>query len=314
VGVSGEWVDYPAGVLVSRGSVDSPLSPADSVRLLGLDSISDVRIVFLAGQRNLRFDRRRALDAVRGSEDVSLGGEVELGVGRSLTAFSTDDDITLNLGISMATDLPAGVLAGGRMIVQGRRDNRARAGAAEWRDVVGQLDAWAYWRPSDESHHTVVAALSGAGGWHTDVPFQLTLGSGSGLRGFGRHEYAGQRRAVVSLEDRAYLAWPARRLFDLGTVVFTDVGRSWAGNDPFGTDSDLEVDVGAGLRVAFPAGSRRTYRLDVAKPLHPGPEGRGIQITLGVGQAIGRGSVGRDGQVTRSSRRMLSPSLFTFPN
>ncbi|HET6763006.1 MAG TPA: hypothetical protein VFH27_05020, partial [Longimicrobiaceae bacterium] len=94
VGVSGEWVDYPPGVLVTGGPVDRPITPADSGRLVGLDSISDVRIVFLAGQRNLRFDRRRALDAVRGSEDVSLGGEVELGVGRSLTAFSTDDDMT----------------------------------------------------------------------------------------------------------------------------------------------------------------------------------------------------------------------------
>jgi hypothetical protein len=313
LGLTGEWIDYPPGVVVTGGPDGERPVPADSFRLAGLDSISDLRVVFLAGQRNLRFDRRRQLDAVRGTEDVSLGGEVELGVGRSLTTFSSDDDIALNLGIFVASDLPGNVLGGGRMTVQGRRDNAARAGLSEWRDVLAQLDLWAYWRPAEGSHHTVVAALSAAGGWHMDVPFQLTLGSSTGLRGFPRHEFSGQRRAVATLEDRAYLAWPARRLFDLGTVAFVDVGRSWAGQDPFGAGTPLEVDVGGGLRAAFPAGSRRTYRLDVAFPL-AATSRRGPTITLGVGQAVGRGAVGADGQIARSSRRMLSPSLFKFPN
>jgi hypothetical protein len=312
LGLTGEWIDYPTGVVMTGVSGSSGPVPADSFRIAGLDSISDLRVVFLAGQRNLRFDRRRQLDAVRGSEDVSLGGEVELGVGRSLTTFSSDDDIALNLGIFVSSDLPGHVLGGGRVSVQGRRDNAAAAGLAEWRDVLSQLDLWAYWRPAEESHHTVVAALSAAGGWHMDVPFQLTLGSSAGLRGFPRHEFFGQRRAVVTLEDRAYLAWPARRLFDLGTVAFVDVGKSWAGADPFGANTRLQMDLGAGLRAAFPAGSRRTYRLDVAYPLRAG--GGKPTITLGVGQAIGSGAVGADGQITRSARRMLSPSLFKFPN
>jgi hypothetical protein len=74
------------------------------------------------------------------------------------------------------------------------------------------------------------------------------------------------------------------------------------------------VDVGVGLRAAFPAGSRRTYRLDVAYPVRSGSPTRGAYVTLGVGQAVGRGAAGGDRQITRSSRRMLSPSLFTFPN
>jgi hypothetical protein len=310
VGLSGEWIDYPRGVVV-RGPTADQVAAAPDSGLLRLDSISNVRVVFLAGQRNVRFDRRRALDAVRGTEDVRLGGEVELGIGRTLTAFSSGDDLALSLGMSVATDLPGSILAGGRMVVQGRRDNEAPAGAEEWRDVFSQLDLWAYWRPSPESHHTVVGAVQAAGGWHTDVPFQLTLGSAAGLRGYGRHEFTGQRRVVATLEDRAYLAWPYPQLFDLGTAVFVDAGRSWAAGDPFGENSGIEVSAGAGLRIAFPPDSRRTYRLDVAMPVRGG---RGVTVTLGVGQAVGRGAVEDDPQIRRSARRMLSPSVFSFPN
>ncbi|MDB4950417.1 MAG: hypothetical protein JWM27_3066 [Gemmatimonadetes bacterium] len=313
VGLTGEWIDYPRGVRVNGLAADVlPAAPDSSV--LGLDSISDLRVVFLAGQRNVHFDRRRALDAVRGAEDVRLGAEVELGVGRSLTAFSSGDDIALDLGMFVAGDLPGGILAGGRMLVQGRRDNEAPSGLAEWRDVFSQLDAWAYWRPTPEGHHTVVAAVQGAGGWHTDVPFQLTLGSQAGLRGFTRHAYTGERRAVVTLEDRAYLAWPYPQLFDLGTAVFVDAGKSWAGRDPFGATTPLQVSVGAGLRLAFPPDSRRTYRLDVAYPVVSSGLKRSVTVSIGVGQAIGRSAAGDDPQLRRSARRLLSPSVFSFPN
>ena len=67
------------------------------------------------------------------------------------------------------------------------------------------------------------------------------------------------------------------------------------------------------MRLAFPPGSRRTYRLDVAVPLAKGYSARDVVFTLGVGQAIGR-SRGDDPQLRRSSRRAVSASLFSFPD
>jgi hypothetical protein len=314
LGVTGEWVVYPdGGRLIPRGGAAGADDEPEPIPV-GLDSVSNLRVVFLAGQRNVRFDRRRALDAVRGTEDVTLGAEVELGIGRSLPRLSDDDDLALDFGVALAGDLPGGIFSGMRLGVEGRRDFEAPANAAEWRNVFGQLDLWAYWRPSPDSRHTWVAAATAGGGWHVDVPFQVTLGSRSGLRGFSRNEYAGQRRAVVTLENRAYLGWPFPRLFDLGSVVFVDAGRSWAGDDPFGRSSPVAVSAGFGLRAAFPPGSRRTYRLDVALPVAGGDGRRSLGITLGVGQAVGRGAVRDDPQIRRSSRRMLSASLFSFPN
>jgi outer membrane protein assembly factor BamA len=119
---------------------------------------------------------------------------------------------------------------------------------------------------------------------------------------------------VATLEHRAYLAWPFPRLFDLGSAVFVDAGRTWTGGDPFGRDSPVLVSAGAGLRVAFPPGSRRTYRLDFAFPVAPGFRPRAVQISVGTDQAVGRTAVDSDPQIDRSSRRPVNSSLFDYPN
>ncbi|HEX5724460.1 MAG TPA: BamA/TamA family outer membrane protein [Longimicrobiaceae bacterium] len=315
VAVMGEWIAYPQDYLTPREGEeapdDDPAAQPDPGIVQGLDTVSSVRAVALVGQRNLVFDRRRALDAVRGAEDVPLGIEVEVGVGRSLTAFSTDDDLSVDAGFYGARDLPGGVLAGMRGTLEAKRVFGDDDG---WRNLFGQLDAWAYWRPSEESRHTLVAALSGAGGWRTTVPFQLTLGNRSGVRGLERHAFTGERRVVATLEHRAYLGWPYPELFDLGSAAFVDVGHIWAGGDAFGTSSPIQVSAGVGLRLAFPPGSRRTYRLDVAMPVSGDGTGfGGLTVSLGIGQAVGRGAVHADPQLRRSSRRALSASLFSFP-
>jgi hypothetical protein len=74
------------------------------------------------------------------------------------------------------------------------------------------------------------------------------------------------------------------------------------------------VSAGAGLRVAFPPGSRRTYRIDFAFPVAPSFRPRSLQISIGTSQAVGRTTVESDPQIDRSSRRPLSSSLFDYPN
>lgn len=317
--VAGEWTEYPRDYLSTDGGGDRPMTQQQPGEenptpvVTGLDTVSSVRVVFLAGQRNVYFQRRRALDAVRGTEDVRLGVEAEVAVGRSVSAFSDDDDLLVDVGFSLAGAPLRTVVAGVRATASGRRDFGVEPGEFEWRSVFGEADAWAYWRPSDASRHTVVAAASMVGGWRTTVPFQLTLGNRAGLRGFPAHAYPGERRLVGTLEHRMYLGWPYPRLFDLGTAAFVDVGRMWAGGDTFGVDSPWATSVGAGLRLAFPPGSRRTYRIDIAVPLTKGYSAGDVVFTLGVGQAIGR-SQGDDPQLRRSNRRALSASLFSFPN
>lgn len=312
--LAGDWTEYPRGTLSAEGdgSDPMPLPGDDPGAVTGLDTVSSVRVVFLAGQRNVRFVRRRSLDAVHGSEDVRLGIEIEAGVGRSLPSFSTDDDLSVTAGLATSAYLTPRLLAGIRTTAEARRLYGADSGE-EWRNLFGQFDAWAYFRRSEESRHTWVAAATVVGGWRTRVPFQLTLGNRTGVRGLPAHAYPGERRAVGTLEHRMYLGWPYPRLFDTGSAAFIDVGRVWEGGDPFSRTSPVVVTAGAGLRFAFPPGSRRTYRLDFAYPVSGGTERRGVQVIFGVGQAVGR-AANEDAQLRRSSRRALSASLFSFPD
>jgi hypothetical protein len=306
-GVAGAWTVYPSGVLRTDdrgGLIDTIPAPA------GLDTVASVRVIFLAGQRNLTFVRRQALDAVRGDEDVALGVEVEASIGRSLRPIARDDDLHAALGVSLAGELGR-LLWGVRTVAEGRRDLAAEPGDAEWTNLFAQGDAWGYWKPDRASPHTVAAGVTGVGGWRTAVPFQLTLGHRSGVRGLSRHEFTGERRVVGTVEHRLYLGWPYPRLFDLGSAVFVDAGRIWGGGAGLAEPSPVEASVGVGLRFAFPPGSRTTYRADIAAPLGGRSDG-GFVLTLGVGQSVGRGA-GDDPQLRRSSRRPLTASLFRFP-
>lgn len=311
--LSGEWASYPDGVRLRDPdrfpAADSAL--LDTARV-GLDPVENIRLMVLVGQRNVYFVRRGALDAVRGGEDVRLGIETELGVGRSLQPLSEDDELALEFGFGAAGELPGNVLVGGQLRAEAKRDFERTRSGDEWTDLLAQLDAWSYWRPHPK--HTLVAALTGAGGWRTTVPFQVTLGSGSGLRGYPRDYLPGAQRVAGTLEIRSFVGWPYPRLFDLGTAAFVDAGRVWAGDDPFGIDSPWQLSGGVGLRAAFPPESRRTYRLDVAFPLVSDFGATGVRLTFGVGQAVGRRATWVDPQIRRSSRRTIAASLFSFPN
>ncbi|HEU4559924.1 MAG TPA: POTRA domain-containing protein [Longimicrobium sp.] len=314
IALAGERWAFPQDTLGTAADEDGPAQelPGGGV-VPGLAPVSATRLVLLAGQRRVTFDRRRGLDAVHGAEDVQLGAELDVAVGRTIGAFSTDDDLSLDFGINAATELPGGMLAGMRLVLETKRDYRSPVEGQDWRDTFGQLDVWSYWHPTDESRHTVVFAARASGGWHAAVPFQLTLGHRAGLRGYPRQVFAGQRRVVVTLEHRAFLAWPFPRLFDLGSAVFLDAGKTWAGDDPFGRNSTVLLAGGAGVRFAFPPGSRRTFRLDLAFPLAPEFRPSGLQISIGTGQAVGRTAVDPDPQIQRSSRRPVGSSLFDYP-
>jgi len=280
----GQWVSYPGQPRFGRGV------PAGEVPLLipelPMDSISSIRAMVLAGKRSVYHVRRRAFDTVNGIEDVQLGVETAIGLGPSIPALSRDRDMAANLSLFAGGEV-AGSLTGMQLTVQGRRNYDAPAGRSEWSDVFGEVNAWSYWRPDLESRNTIVASVRAAGGWHTVTPFQLTLGSDAGLRGFARHTDPGGRRIVASLENRAFLGWPLPDLFDLGGVAFLDAGKIWPGSAPFGVTSPTRVNAGAGLRAAFPPGSRQTLRIDLGVPIVAREDQRRFFLSVGMGQMIG---------------------------
>jgi hypothetical protein len=88
-----------------------------------------------------------------------------------------------------------------------------------------------------------------------------TIGSDTGLRGFGINEFAGQRLFSVQVEARTlpYPIWVLR----LGAVAFYDLGGA---ADSLGR-MPLHQDVGLGFRMLVPQTSAQLLKFDFAFPL-----------------------------------------------
>ncbi len=312
--LAGERIRYPSEATFAYGEKADSSRNAELRLPMVWQPVSSLRLMLLTGQRNVYYVRRHAFDTVNGTEDIQLGVEAEGSFGPTLPVISDDRDIAVGLGLLAAGELAGRVVVGGNFSFEGRRSYEKIEGLPEWHDILAELDLWAYARRSPESRHLWVIAASALGGWHSRVPFQLTLGGEAGLRGYPRHVHPGGRRMVASIEHRAYIGWPLPELLDLGTVTFFDIGRIWPGHAPFGDHSAVRASVGAGIRAAFPPGSRQTFRLDVGFPLERGGGLRNVTVTVGVGQAIGRSTVRRDPQLLRSARYGISGSDFGYDN
>jgi hypothetical protein len=269
-----DFPDYPGSVSVGfdgnfSDSEPAPPEIADSVASQTRFT-SVARLGLILGRRRVEFVRRQGLDALTGVQDIPLGTDLALELARSVGAFDPADDAPSD--VHTRVNLFYGTEQGPLLfaLTTGLEARHVLSGGTAgkgWRDATGYLNALAYIQREARPTHTVVGRLSLAGGSRTTLPFQLTLGGSTGIRGYPERSYPGAARLVASLENRFYVAWPAPRLFDLGFTFFGDVGRMWPGAVPFGTDSGWRGSVGGGLRLGFPAGTRGVVRLDLAFPL-----------------------------------------------
>lgn len=319
VGLSRDRLSFP-GPAPAEVALDSDFGnpePAPAAYAEGVSSqtrpVAATRLNLLFGKRNLRFHRVRGLDALNGLQDIRLGTDVGLTVGRTLGFLTPDgaersDDLFSRLRLFVGQDPGISYLFL-NVAVEGRRRFSAPAGTSAWRDVLGEFDLYGYLRSRRAPAHTFFARVSAAGGWQMDTPFQLTSGGLGGVRGYREEDDPGGRRLLVTLEDRILVGWPAPDLFDMGFTVFGDVGRVWSGDAPFGRTSPWRGAVGAGLRLGFPAGSRGLVRLDVAVPL--GSDGsRGPVFRLTVKETLGLLAGFLDDQADRSRRVRIGPDYF----
>jgi hypothetical protein len=306
---------YPGPPEVApRGDYDDREPADDTTRLRLLpqsQALDNVRGFLLLGYRSAFWVRRRGLDTMRGQEDVRLGAETGLAVGRSLPSLEKDDDLFTTL--TLYTGLEAGdALVIGHVRLDARRDLGVQTEASEWEDVYCDGELLGYLKPGSLSRHTLLLRLAGFGGWHTRTPFQLTLGGERAIRGYDPDRFPGGRRLVASLEDRVFFGWPLPDVLDLGGTAFIDAGRMWAGDVPYGGDSGWMAAAGVGLRASFPAGGRSTYRLDLAWPIERGTRLGDFRLSVSLGETIGLQTRIRDEQIDRSRAQGVAGNLFPF--
>jgi hypothetical protein len=308
---------FPGGVeeVVDRDFGNSVEAPPEVADLLAPQTRyrAATRINLLLGQRNIRFEQRRGLDALRGLQDVELGSEIALTVGRTLVAGGRrgePDDLYTRFRL-YAAGTPGSFVVMSNIAFEGRQIFASETEPGGWRDLMAEVDVLAYWQPPAAPRHTFVGRATGAGGWALDQPFQLTLGGAQGVRGYQDWDFPGARRLVLSGEDRIYFGWPYPETVDLGATLFADIGRTWAGPVPFGVDSGWRGTVGAGLRIGFPAGSRQVIRLDAGVPFGGGRGFGDLVFRVSFGDLLGFTTGLEDLQLARSRRMTVGTDRFS---
>jgi hypothetical protein len=113
------------------------------------------------------------------------------------------------------------------------------------------------------------------------APDQLLLGGDNGLRGYPLRYQSGERRALLTLEQRYYTDWYVFRLARVGGAAFYDVGRAWGGTNQNAENGGWLSDVGVGLRLSFDrAAFGNVLHLDVAVPLNRALDIEAVQFLV----------------------------------
>ena len=206
----------------------------------------------------VRYVPARGFNSLDAVEDLPSGLDLGLLVGRGLPAQGSNDFFfsgSLYAGRATPTSYVA---------IQGDAEVRHDNDLHVWNDFVASARAAWYRRVSAAS--TFVLSNETAGADRPVLPLQLTLNStAGGLRGYHDNALAGAWRTLFRAEQRWRVHSPWRSA-DLGVAGFVDTGALWAGTAPYGTTTPFRTSVGASLLAAFPAGSKRLLRLDVAFP------------------------------------------------
>jgi hypothetical protein len=290
--------DGTARIITDSGFVMNPDSLLDG----RYPTQDETRLAAVVGMRFLRYLKAYGFDALTGPQDMGKGIQMAALLGRGVGAGDH--------GIAASADLYMGIGSETSFLaLRTQWETQRRPELGYWGDVVGSGRVAWYYKPSD--HGTWISSLELSGGWRERTPFQLTLGDRQGgLRGYHGARIAGARRLVMRIERRWVLGGITR--FDnIGIAAFGDAGKMWAGNVPYGTNSEIKASVGLSLLAAVPKQSRRLLRLDFAMPVVRTPH-TGFQMRAGITTPIlGLWREPRD--VARARSLALSSDVFTWP-
>lgn len=194
-------------------------------------------------------------------EDVLLGVRLHARIGRASAALGSDRDAWIyQAGASRgyvfgeADNLLIGAELGGR-----HEDGRSA-------DLL--LDAHARYYHALSERNLVFGRLETSWGRNLGLEHSLLLGGDNGLRGYPLRYQGGDRRALLTIEQRYFTDWYPFHLFRVGAAAFFDIGRTF-GDDGLGTPNyGWLKDVGIGLRLGNTRMSvGNVIHIDLAFPL-----------------------------------------------
>ncbi|HBL26764.1 MAG TPA: hypothetical protein DD490_08015 [Acidobacteria bacterium] len=201
------------------------------------------------------------LDQIERTEDFHLGSSLALRLGWSSPAFGADRDEAIfegnaETGFRLAADQT--LLLGSSL--------RTRWGSGGAANFLFHGSLRYYWR--DFGDHLFFAGLEGDEGRRLDPEQQILIGGDNGLRGYPLRYQDGDRRFLLTLEQRFFTDFYPFHLVHVGGAVFFDAGRTWTGDSGRAANLEWLKDVGVGLRLSSSrSGLGNVIHLDLAFPL-----------------------------------------------
>lgn len=261
------------------------------------------RLAAVLGVRLLSYLKVTGFDALTGPQDLGVGMQLVTTVGRGIGSGAHDEILGADLYAGWGS--PTSFLA----LRTQWETQREPSNGKRWVDFVGS-GRLAWYRRVGASG-TYLTSVEFSGGWRQRTPFQLRLGDArGGLRGYHDSHIAGARRLVLRAERRWVLGGLTR--FDnFGIAAFSDVGRTWAGQVPFGVNSGVKASLGVGLLLAVPKESRRLLRVDFAAPLVHDPHA-GFEVRVSASAPLA-GLWREPSDVARVRSLIPSANVFDWP-
>jgi len=293
---AGERLVMPeSGVVRDVGAVPFPFLPHRIVRANAL-----------LGARDIVFERIQGLDALTADQDVPIGFQIGTLFGRSLPMPGQREEED----VFVAGDLYVGATSGiSTSRLQLQAEGRRPIGSRVWDGVIATGIVTHYFRFTPRHRNFIALEFSGA--YRQRTPFQLLLGvPEGGVRGYEQSHFAGGQRLVSRIEER-YVFGNIFGAADAGFAMFTDVGKQWSGDVPFGVTTPVKASIGVSLLAAIPPRSARLWRADLAFPLSAGANAR---WTLTFTNADRTQFVFRNARDVAEGREITVPSsIFAWP-
>ncbi len=207
------------------------------------------------------FIEQHDLDKIDRTEDLNMGRSFSARLGWSSPAFGAARDEAL-----LQADYRAGFSPGSRRLLLLSAAGSGRLGDGGVRN--GLVGGTVRFYARNFRRHLFFASVRADLARRLDPERQLLLGGDNGLRGYPLRYQEGNRRFLLTVEQRFYFPWEVLKLARLGAAVFADVGKAWFAGAAGSGDLGLLRDVGVGLRIASTRSSRGALvHVDLAFPL-----------------------------------------------
>jgi outer membrane protein assembly factor BamA len=221
-----------------------------------------------------RYEKVLNRDQIGRVEIFATGLQAQAQVGRALTGMgSTEESWLLSASVSRGFGSAQSLY----LRLSGAYSVRLHEG-----DRVNQLfsaSARYFWPQGPRALFSV--ALSADVYRAPDIPAPLQIGGDTGLRGYPLSFQSGERRTLLTLEERVYADWHPYRLLRFGGAVFMDAGRAWNGPDRVTASERVLTDWGFGLRMAESRSSLGpVLHIDFAFPLNARDQVKSSQFLI----------------------------------